>query len=81
MRYKHLDMNSLETQLKNAMDKKIRLIVTDGVFSMDGDISPLPEIIALAKKYNAYTFVDESHASGVYGKNGKGTLEYFGVEG
>jgi len=63
------------------MDKRIRLIVTDGVFSMDGDIAPLPEIVALAKKYDAYTFIDECHATRVFGKGGKGTPEYFGVEG
>jgi glycine C-acetyltransferase len=57
------------------------VIVTDGVFSMDGDIAPLPEIIRLAKKYDAFTFVDECHATGVFGKHGKGTPEYFGVEG
>ena len=57
------------------------MIVTDGVFSMDGDIAPLPEIVALAKKYDAFTFVDECHASGVLGKNGRGTPEYFGLEG
>jgi len=63
------------------MDKRIRLIVTDGVFSMDGDIAPLPEIVALAKKYDAFTFIDECHATGVFGTNGKGTPEYFGLEG
>jgi glycine C-acetyltransferase len=74
-------MDDLERKLKATMNKRIRLIVTDGVFSMDGDISPLPEIIRLAKKYNAYTFVDESHAGGTFGATGKGTPEYFGVEG
>jgi len=63
------------------MDCRIRLIVTDGVFSMDGDVAPLPEIVALAKKYDAYTFVDECHATGVFGAGGKGTPEYFGLEG
>jgi glycine C-acetyltransferase len=63
------------------MDKRIRMIVTDGVFSMDGDIAPLPEIVALAKKYDAVTFIDECHATGVFGKGGKGTPEYFGLEG
>lgn len=80
-RYKHLDMHDLEEQLKQSMDKRIRLIVTDGVFSMDGDIAPLPEIVALAKKYDAFTFIDECHATGVFGKGGKGTPEYFGLEG
>jgi glycine C-acetyltransferase len=63
------------------MDKRIRLIVTDGVFSMDGDIAPLPKIVELAKKYDAFTFIDECHATGVFGKHGKGTPEYFGLEG
>lgn len=76
-----MDMHDLEEQLKQSMDKRIRLIVTDGVFSMDGDVAPLPEIVALAKKYDAYTFVDECHATGIFGKGGKGTAEYFGLEG
>ena len=80
-RYTHLDMHDLEEQLKQSMDKRIRLIVTDGVFSMDGDIAPLPKIVELAKKYNAFTFVDECHATGVFGDSGKGTPEYFGLEG
>jgi len=80
-RYAHLDMQDLEEQLKQSMDKRIRLIVTDGVFSMDGDVAPLPKIVELAKKYDAYTFVDECHGTGVLGKNGRGTPEYFGLEG
>lgn len=80
-RFQHLDMHDLEEQLKQSMDKRIRLIVTDGVFSMDGDVAPLPEIVALAKKYDAFTFVDECHATGVFGKGGRGTAEYFGLEG
>jgi glycine C-acetyltransferase len=80
-RYKHLDLHDLEEHLKASQDCRLRLIVTDGVFSMDGDIAPLPEIINLAKKYDAYTFIDECHASGVFGEHGRGTPEYFGVEG
>ena len=80
-RYQHLDMHDLEEQLKASMDKRIRMIVTDGVFSMDGDIAPLPEIVALAKKYDAVTFIDECHGTGVFGQGGKGTPEYFGLEG
>ena len=74
-------MHDLEEQLKQSMDKRIRMIVTDGVFSMDGDIAPLPEIVALAKKYDAVTFIDECHGTGVFGTGGKGTPEYFGLEG
>lgn len=80
-RFKHMDMHDLEEILKATQDKRIRLIVTDGVFSMDGDIAPLPKIVELAKKYDAYTFIDECHATGVFGKTGKGTPEYFGLEG
>jgi len=81
MRYKHLDMEDLEKNLKEAEGSRLKFIVTDGIFSMDGDIAPLPKIIELAHKYDAYTFVDEAHASGVVGKTGRGTPEYFGVEG
>jgi len=77
--YKHSDMVDLEEKLKNAKDSETVLIVTDGVFSMEGDIAPLPEIIALAEKYGALVMVDESHASGVIGKTGRGTMEYFGI--
>lgn len=75
-----MDMQDLEEQLKDSMDKRIRLIVTDGVFSMDGDISPLKEIVALAKKYNAFTYLDDAHGTGVFGDTGRGTPEHFGVE-
>ena len=80
--YEHIDIVSLEFQLKKASEKSFRfkVITTDGVFSMDGDIAPLDQIVSLAKKYGAYIFLDESHATGVLGKNGKGTAEYFGVE-
>ncbi len=80
-RYNHLDLNDLEEKLKATQNKRLRFIVTDGVFSMDGDIAPLDKIVALARKYNAYTYVDECHASGFIGKTGKGTPELFGVEG
>jgi glycine C-acetyltransferase len=79
--YKHLDMKDLENHLKSSMDKRIRLIATDSVFSMDGDLAPLIEIVALAKKYDAITFIDECHATGVFGENGRGMPEYFGIEG
>lgn len=78
-RYKHLDMADLEEQLIQAQKQRIRLIVTDGVFSMDGDLAPLDKIVKLAKKYQAILVVDESHAAGFIGKNGKGTPEFFDV--
>ena len=81
LRYKHLDLEDLEKNLKEAEGSRLKLIVTDGVFSMDGDIAPLPDIVRLAKQYGAFTFVDECHATGVIGKTGKGTPEYFGLEG
>lgn len=79
-RYKHKDMADLEAKLK-ASNARIKLIVTDGVFSMDGNIAPLPEIINLAKKYNALTFVDDCHATGFFGKSGRGTEDYYNLLG
>ncbi len=80
-RYKHLDMADLEAKLIATQSARIRLIVTDGVFSMDGDVAPLKEIVALGKKYDARIFIDECHATGFFGPTGKGTDEYFGVNG
>jgi glycine C-acetyltransferase len=80
-RYKHLDMNQLEKMLQETQHCRMRVIVTDGVFSMDGDMAPLDVIVGLAKKYNAFTFVDEAHATGALGKTGRGTPEIFGLEG
>lgn len=74
-RYKNSDMNDLEEQLKQAQKQRYRLIVTDGVFSMDGFVAPLDKICDLAEKYNAMVMVDESHASGFIGKTGRGTIE------
>jgi glycine C-acetyltransferase len=74
-RYKNCDMNDLEEQLKKAQAQRFRLIVTDGVFSMDGFVAPLDKICDLAEKYNAMVMVDESHASGFIGKTGRGTIE------
>ncbi|MGQ0827727.1 MAG: glycine C-acetyltransferase [Bacteroidota bacterium] len=74
-RYKNCDMNDLEEQLKKAQSQRFRLIVTDGVFSMDGFVAPLDKICDLADKYNAMVMVDESHASGFIGKTGRGTVE------
>ena len=79
LKYKHNDMDSLEKQLKKCHPDRIKLIVTDGVFSMEGDIANLPEIVRLAKKYNANIMVDEAHGIGVFGKNGRGTCDHFGV--
>lgn len=76
-RYKHRDMEDLERKLQESSSSRLRIIATDGVFSMDGTIAPLPKIIELAKKYNALTFVDDCHATGFFGKTGRGTEEYF----
>ena len=81
LRYKHMDMAELEEHLKATQECRNRCIVTDGVFSMDGDIAPLDKIYQLAQKYNALVFIDECHAAGFMGKTGKGTPELFGLEG
>jgi len=80
-RYKHSDMASLENQLQKSVTAKYRLIVTDGVFSMDGDIANLEEISALADEYDALVMVDDSHATGYIGPTGRGSAEYCGVMG
>ena len=77
--YKNNDMEDLEAKLKEASSCRIRMIATDGVFSMDGTIAKLPEICDLAEKYDALVMVDDSHATGFMGKQGKGTHEYCGV--
>jgi glycine C-acetyltransferase len=79
--YKHSDMGHLEEKLQEHRDKRVRLIITDGVFSMDGDIVKLDEIVALAERYDAMVFVDDSHATGFIGKTGRGTHEHCGVMG
>lgn len=79
-RYKHSNMEELEKCLIEAKDMKYRLICTDGVFSMDGDMAKLPEICDLAEKYDALVMVDDSHATGYIGKKGRGTPEHFGVQ-
>ncbi len=78
-RYQHADMDDLETQLKKAQAQRFRIIVTDGVFSMDGDIAPLDKICDLADKYNALVMVDDCHAAGFIGKTGRGTPEHHDV--
>lgn len=79
--YRHADLADLEAALKETQSARKRLIVTDGVFSMDGDIAPLPDIVELAEKYDALVMVDDAHASGVLGKNGRGTVDHFGLHG
>lgn len=80
-RYSHSDMNELEECLQQAQEQRFRIIVTDGVFSMDGDIAKLKEICDLADKYDALVMVDDCHATGFIGENGKGTPEYCDVMG
>ncbi len=79
LKYKHNDMESLEAQLRKCDPDKVKLIVTDGVFSMEGDVANLPEIGRLSKQYNATVMVDEAHGVGVFGKCGRGTCDHFGV--
>jgi len=80
VKFEHNDMEDLERVLKNIPDSCGKLIVVDGVFSMEGDICNLPEIVRLAKKYGARTLVDDAHGLGVLGKTGRGTAEHFGLE-
>lgn len=79
--YQHVNMSDLERVLRKSMNYRMRLIVTDGVFSMDGNIAPLPDIVELAEKYDAFVMVDDAHASGVLGENGRGTVNHFGLDG
>jgi len=79
--YRHSDMTDLEQQLKAASGARRRLVFTDGIFSMEGDIAKLPDILELARTYDAIVAVDDSHATGVLGKTGRGTAEHFGVTG
>lgn len=79
--FKHSDMDHLEQKLQEHHDKRFRMIITDGVFSMDGDTAKLAEIVSLAERYNAMVFVDDSHATGFIGKTGRGTQEHAGVLG
>jgi glycine C-acetyltransferase len=81
LRYRHADMDDLREQLVQAKDTRTRLIATDGVFSMDGDIAPLQQIVALAREHDALVMVDDSHATGFVGRRGRGTPEHCGVEG
>ena len=78
-KYKHNDMASLESMLKKCNPDSVKLIVTDSVFSMEGDVANLPEIVRLAKKYNAQIMADEAHGIGVFGEGGRGVCNHFGV--
>ncbi len=80
-RYDNADMEDLEQNLAAAQEQRYRLIVTDGVFSMDGNVPPIDKILALAKKYNAMLMIDESHSAGVVGKTGRGVTELYDVKG
>jgi 8-amino-7-oxononanoate synthase len=80
IKYKHNDMEDLERVLKNLIDQGRALIIVDGVFSMEGDLANLPEIVKLKKKYKCRLMVDDAHGIGVLGKNGRGVAEHFGVE-
>jgi len=79
IRFDHNDMEHLEELISQIPEDKVKLIVVDGVYSMDGDITPLPQLIEIKKKYNAILMVDEAHSLGVLGENGKGIEEYFGI--
>ena len=79
--FKHRDMDDLERHLEQHRDKRVKLVVTDGVFSMDGDIAPLPAIVERAERFGALVMVDDAHASGVMGKNGRGSVNHFGLDG
>lgn len=80
-RYENADMEDLESRLAAAQEQRFRIIVTDGVFSMDGNVAPLDKILRLAEKYNSIVMVDESHSAGVVGKTGRGVTELFNVKG
>ena len=79
--YRHMDMDALEDALKKTMDRRHRMVMTDGVFSMEGEIAPLPVIRELCDRYDAVLTVDDSHATGVLGDTGRGTPEHFGMHG
>ncbi|MBA7517961.1 2-amino-3-ketobutyrate coenzyme A ligase [subsurface metagenome] len=80
-RYANADMNDLEEKLKDAQAQRFRIVVTDGVFSMDGNLAPMDRICALAEKYDAIVMVDECHSAGVVGKTGRGVTEFFNIRG
>lgn len=79
--YRHADLADLEEKLKAARDRRTRMVITDGIFSMEGSIAPLPDIAEICRKHQAVLVVDDSHATGVLGANGRGTAEHFGMVG
>jgi glycine C-acetyltransferase len=79
--YRHADLKDLEEKLVAARDRRIRLVITDGVFSMEGAIAPLPDLVELCRRHDAVLMVDDSHATGVLGAHGRGTPEHFGMVG
>lgn len=79
--WKHADMDSLEAALRETQGARRRLVITDGVFSMDGDVAKLPHIVELSERYGAMVYVDDAHASGVFGRNGRGTVDHFNLNG
>jgi glycine C-acetyltransferase len=79
--YPHADLEALEACLRDTQSARTRIVVTDGVFSMDGDVAPLPEMVSLAEQYQALLYVDDAHGDGVLGRTGRGILEHFGLEG
>ncbi len=79
--YRHADLQDLDTRLAGARDRRVRMVITDGVFSMEGAIAPLPDLAALCRKHQAVLVVDDSHATGVLGPTGRGTAEHFGMVG
>lgn len=79
--YRHIDMADLEDKIKRYSKLKRKIVITDGVFSMDGDIAPLPDILEIAKKYNAIVYLDDAHSTGILGEHGRGLEDYYNVEG
>ena len=79
--YPHKDLNQLESLLQRSSSYRRRLVITDSLFSMDGDIAPLPDVVALAKRYDAILMIDDAHAMGVFGENGTGLVEHYNLEG
>lgn len=79
--YQHANLDDLQAKLEAARDRRVKLVITDGVFSMEGSIAPLPDLLALCRKHGAILMVDDSHATGVLGRHGRGTAEHFGMIG